>query len=187
MVIREHPYCDNIEEAIFFTALGRSALRSEERNASSGRGDIEFLEYLAESYSSGMAEKPTTRSNPSQDFDMLSIKERSERTGDGAANGSPLVGTAGNAYSGGDGLRVLQATVNCYGGRLYVEGIPKWTLHFLIGMFALRDGDSPRAMGAMENAFLCYEIWLPRCLQAIPESAGCGQPTFLSKSFANFL
>lgn len=47
-------------------------------------------------------------------------------------------------------------------GGLYVRGLPPWALQFQIALAALKVGNSVRAMGAMEEAFLCYETWLPR-------------------------
>lgn len=68
-VVREHPYSDNIEEAIYLTALGQSALAASEQSLSIRKGSLEFLEYLGDGYAPMREGTPTALLEPRWDFD----------------------------------------------------------------------------------------------------------------------
>lgn len=58
-VIRDHAHSEVVEEAIYLTAIGQSALPVSQRNASTRAGTLEFLEYLADGYVPAQEGAPT--------------------------------------------------------------------------------------------------------------------------------
>lgn len=162
-VVREHPYCDRVEEAIFFIALGHCGLPPEARNPSSRGVTLDFLRYLAEGYVPADEGEPTAGSNVSRDSNLASNGRQSLS----GASFTPLhrEGPAdfpSDATENASNPERRRPGAKGVGTRLHVEGIPAWAVYFLLAVFALREGDSGQALGAMENAFLSYEIWLPR-------------------------
>lgn len=69
-VVQEYPYSDNVEEAIFFTAVGQSALPSSEQTTSNKKGALDFLEYLGEGYIQAEEGAPTAMLETRWDFDV---------------------------------------------------------------------------------------------------------------------
>lgn len=163
-VVRQHPYGDNVEEAILFIALGQSALPPEEQTAERRLGAIHFLEYLTEGYTLTTPGGSTEDPNDSCKSDLITIGKSLHLASGSVADGvtQPPQEFENDAEKGRDESRDRHRAEESPQGRLSVEGIPLWTLYFLIALFALREGDSRRALGAMENAFLFYEVWLPR-------------------------
>lgn len=138
-MLRDNPYSRNIEEVIYLTAMGQSALPVSEQALATTSGALEFLEYLGESYAPALEDTPTAILYPqwdSTDVDNCEQTQMDKRNRSGADSDS------------------------CRG--LYVDGLPVWALQFQIALVTSCLGASARAMGAMENAFLCYETWLPR-------------------------
>lgn len=136
-MLRENPYSRDIEEVIYLTAMGQSALPVSEQTLATTSGALEFLEYLGEGYAPALEDTPTAVLYPqwdSTDVDDCEQAQKDKRNRSGADIDSGL----------------------------YVDGLPVWALQFQIALATFCLGASARAMGAMENAFLCYETWLPR-------------------------
>lgn len=182
-VLRTHPYSLDIEEVIYFLAIGQSALPTAEQTVASANGSLEYLDYLKEGYAPAHEGTPTVSSYPRWDLvetpgrdtpllppggdSALSPGGGSALTpGDGSAlppeDGSTVPPTSGSALPPGGGS-ASGADRGLTGG-LCVEGLPVWALQFQIGSLAFQLGESAQAMAAMESAFLSYETWLPRCL-----------------------
>ena len=139
--LRAHPHSQNIEEVIYFIAIGQSALPTVEQTVESANGSLQYLEYLTDGYAPAHEGAPTVTSYPR--WDLVE-----------APRDAPLLPLGGGSASGAE---------RGDAGGLCVEGLPVWALQFQIGSLAFRMGQSDRAMAAMESAFLSYETWLPRC------------------------
>lgn len=140
MIISQHPYSCGIEEAIYLFAIGQSALPAPERTASVAKGALDYLEYLGESYAQAEEGAPTAMMYPQ--WGVRNVNN--------------------NALVHPQPRRDMSEAKNRHGGRLYVNGLPTWALQFQISLLAFQLGNSTPAMAAMENAFMCYETWLPR-------------------------
>lgn len=140
-MLRDDPYSRNIEEVIYLTAMGQLALPVSEQTLATTSGALEFLEYLGESYAPALQEAPTATLYPQ--WDSIDVDNWEQTQMD-----KPPINRSG-------------VDIDSYSG-LYVDGVPVWALQFQIALVTSCLGASARAMGAMENAFLCYETWLPR-------------------------
>lgn len=139
-VLREHPYSANVEDVIYFLAIGLSTLPSSEQTAATANGAFQYLEYLVESYAPSHLGAPTAMLYPRWDLMDVGNKNQPQPKRE---------------------KRVLQVESG-HGGGLCVNGLPAWALQFQIALLAFRLGYSSQAMAAMENSFMSYETWLPR-------------------------
>lgn len=139
-MLKERPYSRHIEEVIYLFASGQTALPASEQTTAMAIGSLEYLEYLEASYAPPQEGPPTAVLYPRWDH----IDESKE-----AEPQNPT------------GRSTPEAGVD-HGGTLRVDGLPAWALQFQTGLLALRLGYSARALASMENAFTCYEAWLPR-------------------------